>query len=143
MTRPISKTQIARRLEWIDALRSGEYKQDAEGGQLRTTHDTYCCLGVVCDLFMPSNWNPMKKPFDKMFYSHGSEQNWAVPAPKLVRKVGLSHDSTEVDNVEFESDMKISVDTCVDMNDLLHMSFDEIADVLLIDLLERSAYKHK
>ena len=34
---------------WVDALRGGEYKQ----GKLRLcnlSQDTYCCLGVLCDL---------------------------------------------------------------------------------------------
>jgi hypothetical protein len=32
---------------WVDALRSGNYQQGM--GQLRFG-DTYCCLGVLCDL---------------------------------------------------------------------------------------------
>jgi len=35
---------------WIDALRSGEYKQ----GKFvlhNVTKDTWCCLGVLCDLY--------------------------------------------------------------------------------------------
>lgn len=34
--------------KWLKALRSGEYTQGV--GYLRTTDDTYCCLGVLCDL---------------------------------------------------------------------------------------------
>lgn len=33
---------------WIKALRSGKYKQGK--GELRPTPDTFCCLGVLCDL---------------------------------------------------------------------------------------------
>lgn len=33
---------------WIDALRSGEYKQ---GRRKLKNGDTYCCLGVLCDLY--------------------------------------------------------------------------------------------
>jgi hypothetical protein len=33
---------------WVDALRSGNYQQGI--GQLRCG-DTYCCLGVLCDLY--------------------------------------------------------------------------------------------
>ena len=33
--------------KWIDALRSGEYQQSTS--RLRTG-DTYCCLGVACEL---------------------------------------------------------------------------------------------
>lgn len=34
---------------WIAALKSGEYKQGL--GTLRTTQNTYCCLGVLCDVY--------------------------------------------------------------------------------------------
>jgi len=33
--------------KWVDALRSGKYKQAT--GQLRV-NDSYCCLGVACEL---------------------------------------------------------------------------------------------
>jgi hypothetical protein len=33
---------------WVDALRSGNYRQGI--GRLRCA-DTYCCLGVLCDLY--------------------------------------------------------------------------------------------
>lgn len=35
---------------WVEALRSGEYKQGA--GCLRTTDDCFCCLGVLADLYV-------------------------------------------------------------------------------------------
>lgn len=33
---------------WVDALRSGEYKQAKH--KLRTTKGSFCCLGVLCNL---------------------------------------------------------------------------------------------
>ena len=33
---------------WVEALRSGKYKQGQ--GVLRSADDHYCCLGVLCDL---------------------------------------------------------------------------------------------
>lgn len=44
--------------EWVDALRSGEYKQTK--GNLRTDSG-FCCLGVLCDLYAkhkPACWKP-------------------------------------------------------------------------------------
>lgn len=38
---------------WIEALRSGKYKQGR--GALRRG-DTFCCLGVACDLIDPDAW---------------------------------------------------------------------------------------
>lgn len=40
--------------KWLEALRSGQYKQGT-GGHLRTSTDEFCCLGVyakACDLKM-------------------------------------------------------------------------------------------
>jgi len=39
---------------WIDALRSGKYEQTQR--QLRR-EDSFCCLGVLCDLYDPQGWD--------------------------------------------------------------------------------------
>ncbi len=39
---------------WIEALRSGEYKQGM--AKLRTIDDRFCCLGVLCDISNISTW---------------------------------------------------------------------------------------
>ena len=39
---------------WIETLRGDKYEQGQ--GYLRTQDDTYCCLGVVCDLVDPRGW---------------------------------------------------------------------------------------
>ena len=44
----------SRVLKWIEALRSGNYKQDI--GKLRPRCDSYCCLGVACDLSQLGTW---------------------------------------------------------------------------------------
>jgi hypothetical protein len=36
------------RKKWVDALRSGKYKQGK--GYLHSKDDTFCCLGVLCDV---------------------------------------------------------------------------------------------
>jgi hypothetical protein len=40
--------------KWTAALRSGEYKQGR--GKLRNFDNTYCCLGVLCDIVRPGKW---------------------------------------------------------------------------------------
>ena len=39
--------------KWVDALRSGKYVQGQY--RLHPTDDTFCCLGVACDLFAKAN----------------------------------------------------------------------------------------
>ena len=48
------------RSEWVKALRSGKYRQGTH--VLRSTVDeTYCCLGVACDLYSELEGNSMVK----------------------------------------------------------------------------------
>ncbi len=46
----------AQRDAWVEALRSGKYKQGRD--HLRTG-DAYCCLGVLCDLLAPDLWTEL------------------------------------------------------------------------------------
>lgn len=48
----MSKTKINKKdiQKWIDALRSGKYRQTIGGLQ---DEDGYCCLGVACKVFVP------------------------------------------------------------------------------------------
>lgn len=48
MTKWSKKEQKEHRKEWAEALRSGDYKQ---GFGCLHSGDSYCCLGVACDLF--------------------------------------------------------------------------------------------
>lgn len=41
---------------WLEALRSGEYKQGV-GVLHNETEDTYCCLGVLCDVAIKQGVN--------------------------------------------------------------------------------------
>lgn len=44
---------------WLEALRNGEYKQGF--GKLRHNNDTYCCLGVLCDIYSKIKHIPWTK----------------------------------------------------------------------------------
>ena len=47
----MSKLKPEIKSRWVAALRSGEYQQGIAA--LRPTSDTFCCLGVLCDVVMP------------------------------------------------------------------------------------------
>ena len=55
----LTKRQIR---QWVNALRSGKYKQTsgtlcADLGEDDDTEDMrFCCLGVACDLFLEGDW---------------------------------------------------------------------------------------
>jgi len=85
--------------KWLEALRSKDYVQGRKRLRYKTSNeDTYCCLGVLCDLIDPEAWETdmswRGKPFDMSF----EIIPWSVQA--------------DLQN----------------MNDHLSMSFEEIAD---------------
>lgn len=41
--------------KWIEALRSGEYKQTKD---YLHTAEGYCCLGVLCEVWNEGRWEP-------------------------------------------------------------------------------------
>ena len=41
--------------QWLQALRSDEYEQGIE--LLRSTEQRFCCLGVLCDIVAPMEWD--------------------------------------------------------------------------------------
>ena len=70
---------------WVEALRSGEYKQ-GRGALCRKTEDTfeYCCLGVACEIsglgeFVPRDDLP-SGPFTFVI-KEGQSQDAALPEP--------------------------------------------------------------
>lgn len=66
--------------KWIDALTNGKYQQGRE--VLRTPKDTFCCLGVLCDLYAQehadSKWgvNMFNEP---TFIAQGEDQLISPP----------------------------------------------------------------
>lgn len=104
--------------KWIEALRSGEYKQGY--GALRDDDDTFCCLGVLCDVIDPDLWNEDTTPLSSDLGVANSS-----------RRIYL-HEFGDVTlyqreiNTLFAGDNDI-VDGLVQMNDKLQMPFNELA----------------
>lgn len=90
--------------KWIDALRSGNYKQGLH--QLKSTDGAYCCLGVACKVSgLPFASTASVMPRTVQYWCGLEENN-----PMLKTPHGLVQ--------------------AVRANDGLRMSFDEIADAL-------------
>lgn len=69
----LNRTQFIR--QWIKLLLSGKYEQGTEN--LRSPDNSFCCLGVACDLYDPDNWKELGSHW---FYS---------PSPHLEEDVTL------------------------------------------------------
>jgi hypothetical protein len=99
------------RKQWVAALRSGAYQQGH--GCLYTTRNKYCCLGVLCDLYVQTHkevgWELYRDDY-WMLFGHPS-----LPTTAVMRWAGLS--SSDIDRL-------------VTMNDFDDKTFAEIADVI-------------
>lgn len=98
---------------WVDALRSGEYKQGFEA--LRSPDDEFCCLGVLCDLYSKEKTIPWDDTNGGSYTHEG----------------GISFPSQNVKDwadIWFVYSNILSV--LVDMNDHARNSFKTIADYI-------------
>lgn len=68
---------------WVAALRSGEYKQ---GHRALHLGDTFCCLGVACDILSPTRWRAGAK--DAFLYGNRRQ----YPSPAVARQLGIDED---------------------------------------------------
>ena len=68
--------------KWVKALRSGDYKQG--NGQLyNTTSDSYCCLGVACNV---AGYATDIKKHGGSEYIDESTNNYFPKVPKLLKQ---------------------------------------------------------
>lgn len=100
---------------WVAALRSGDYKQGRK--RLRTLEDSFCCLGVLCDVVHPDVW--VKREDDDCYAiqegnSPHSHFSGYIPI-NLADELGIDDSQQSV---------------LVQMNDCKKKSFAEIADYI-------------
>lgn len=91
---------------WLETLRGGSYLQGKQS--LHPTLDTWCCLGVLCDLVDPNGWEGRRWNDYVAAVGHSSELSLLTE-----RRLGLPHHAT--------GDLMY-------MNDEEDKSFAEIAD---------------
>lgn len=81
--------------QWVDALRSGEYKQGMEGN-LRSKDDEFCCLGILCDLIPGVEWDDLGPGAYSAVVTWQHEEparrNSALVPDSLAAQLGLSRE---------------------------------------------------
>lgn len=120
----MTPTQIDNTQKWVNALRSGKYTQGI--GALHTQDNTYCCLGVVCNLYnIPKVLNSFG--IYEYTFPNGKKQI-GVPDGQWFEEIfGFGYDHY------FEK-----AEILVDMNDERGMTFAQIADVIEKEFLIES-----
>jgi hypothetical protein len=107
--------QKANRKLWFDELETTQVKQGR--GVLNRNNETYCCLGLACEVAIKNGLNLGKIKMKDGNYLYG-EDNVALLPQAMTNWLGLRHCAGESESGQ--------LDSCVRMNDSLRLSFKEI-----------------
>ena len=115
--------QKEHRQEWIEALRSGDYKQTT--GRLRDENE-YCCLGVACDISGIGRWKSYRGRIWE--YTANEEYLWTETSylPVAVQQY-FGMDTAE--GSYLSSDLEDGICSLMMANDK-NVPFDRIADII-------------
>ena len=112
--------------KWVKALRSGKYKQEREVLH-NTTYvmESFCCLGVLCDLYQQDRRSKKKKMLDvENKWSHVTYDGADTYLPDAVREwAGMKTNHGSWDNNKVDLNL-------VYLNDEKRNSFKTIASVI-------------
>jgi hypothetical protein len=101
--------------KWVEALRSGKYKQ---GQHHLKWNNTFCCLGVLCDISKVGSWGDGPK------HAYYCDKSATLPDDVLA-ETGVKHSSGVIGTWGT---------TLVELNDgvdeVVGRSFEEIADII-------------
>ena len=113
---------------WVQALRSGQYQQGRE--DLRPDTNSYCCLGVLCDLYRveqgKGEWAAISTGQDRMAFEvhdcdgQATESESAVLPEAVKDWAGMS---------SFEGRIAFTSDALSALNDE-GMQFPQLADLI-------------
>jgi len=116
---------------WVNALRSGDYKQ---GTQCLLSEDgSYCCLGVLCDLYMKESNQEVE--WETTEDSRGvnmkvaSFYGYTTILPETIREwAGLNEQSPSVTYVDMDGEGGYFM--LSNLNDEHELSFEELAELI-------------
>ena len=111
---------------WVDALRSNEYEQGT--GSL-CKYNKHCCLGVACEVYQKvvGDLSITKACGYISAIEYDYESNF-LPT-KVINWLGLSSKSP-ISTIPYYDEDTVFKHTYMELNDKLHYSFKQIADVI-------------
>jgi hypothetical protein len=98
---------------WVEALRSGKYKQ---GDSVLKMRDAFCCLGVACDISRVGEWHQVE-PFEFEEYRTRNGESSALLPYEVSVWLGFT-----------DEDPQIGKTLATELNDSDRLTFAEIAD---------------
>lgn len=130
--------------QWVEALRSGKYKQGRKA--LRNRNDEFCCLGVLCDISKNTlnlDWElDSNEVCESEIYT--MERNGGVLPDKVWEYLGREATDYKVQISITNSKLPSLVTKgcpsrylyLVTLNDVYKLSFEQIADIIEEEFLK-------
>lgn len=115
--------------EWLPALRSGGYTQGTSSLH-NLKDDTWCCLGVACDLLAKQNLLPNRTEelaSDNAVHLWGPEMYEGTLPTIAQEHLGISSLGAFTPVI---TNRGHTLSTLATLNDFANFTFDEIADVI-------------
>ena len=112
-------------IEWVKAIRSGEYKQGTMflASSTKDEEYQYCCLGVACEI--------KKIPFEKSTLKGISTKTFSWKNKEHYKSKSVPEREWFFGTYGFDYDRSINVfSSLVAMNDIAQITFEKIADVI-------------
>ena len=111
------------RASWVEALRSGAYRQGTDALRQRKDDgiDSFCCLGVLCDL--AERAGVVTHYQDEYLHLYGAEANGGSLPDEVIEWAGL--DSPDP-SIEYDGSMP----DLSELNDHYQLSFKRLADLI-------------
>lgn len=122
---------------WINALRSGKYQQTTEVLHRKEGNkDSFCCLGVLCDLAT----NELDIVVHRGFYTVAYDNAWTILPPLVVKWAELDEhggenpivlkDAQIFEELGEKANKDIQTLTLAELNDKYELNFNQIADII-------------
>lgn len=113
--------------QWLTALRSGEYVQ---GSGFLHRNNTYCCLGVLCDLAVKAGVVTVEAPTGHDTIFRYGDHGLGSTLPQSVMDWSGVHGPTGDLCTIIEGPDQGDLTDLASLNDYLGYNFSQIADVI-------------
>lgn len=133
--------------QWVEALRSGKYKQGRKA--LKNRDNEFCCLGVLCDIsrehFVGLDWDIEEEaePSTSAIYCIAgtigvlpeSILNYVGKETLEDKKVVISSANAKISDL-VKKYLKLPHTYLTELNDVYKLSFEQIADIIEEEFLK-------
>lgn len=112
---------------WLAALRSGKYRQ-GKGTLHNLQDDTFCCLGVLCEVAVGANIVDSKPRVSGKLTGYGVTQSVSTLPREVVKWAGMPDDAGSLNRSVYGGARDHF--SLVDLNDEAGCTFEQIANVI-------------